>query len=159
MLPKLTEMERNWVIFIPPPLPPLLWFYQKSSTDPSKGEPPETHGKIQSWQYYVSKITWLVWSKMAKRFSVNPHEKFPCQYQASKHLASSFPFSGFYILSSFLGCYFNGISCTFCFNQMFNGFLTSVFDFCWSLAHQFSCITIRFSQSTFLFAVLWTGVT
>ena len=30
MLPKLTEMERSWIMFIP------LWFYEKSLTAPSK---------------------------------------------------------------------------------------------------------------------------
>ena len=49
--------------------------------------------------------------------------------QASKHLVSSFPFSDFYILSSLLGCYFSEISCTFHFGQMFNGDITSTFDF------------------------------
>ena len=39
MLPKLTEMEWNWIILTP------LWFYQKLSSDPSKGEPHEIHGK------------------------------------------------------------------------------------------------------------------
>ena len=38
-LPKLTEMERDFIIFTP------LSFYQKCSTDPSKGEPHEIHGK------------------------------------------------------------------------------------------------------------------
>ena len=49
--------------------------------------------------------------------------------QVSQHLASIFPFSDFYILSSLLGCYFSGNSCTFDFGQMFNGFLTVTFDF------------------------------
>ena len=48
--------------------------------------------------------------------------------EASKLLASSFPFSNFYIFSSLSGCYFSEISCTLHFGQMFNGFLTSTFD-------------------------------
>ena len=55
---------------------------------------------------------WLDWPKLAKQFSVDSDIKFLCQYQASKHLASSFPFSDFYILSSLLSSYFSGISCT-----------------------------------------------
>ena len=47
--------------------------------------------------------------------------------QASQHLASSLPFSHFYILSSLLGCYYSGTSCSFHFGQMFNGFLTSTY--------------------------------
>ena len=69
------------------------------------------------------------------------------------HLASSFSFSDFYILSSLSGFYFSGISCTFHFGQMFNGFLTSTFDFYWSLALQFPSITVRLSEGRFLFAV------
>ena len=84
MLLKLTEMQRNWIIFI------YLWFYQKSLTDPSKGESCKIHRKN---------------------------------------------------------------TCFFCFGQMFNGFLTSTFDFYWSLTLQFSCITARLTQGTFLFIV------
>ena len=69
--------------------------------------------------------------------------------QASKHLASTFPFSHFYILSSCLDCYFSWISCTFHFGQMSNGFLTSTFNFYWSLVLQFSCIMVRLSEGKF----------
>ena len=85
----------------------------------------------------MSKITWLDWPKTAKQFSV----QFPWNISLSvsgkqerKNLASSFPFSDFYILSSLLGCYFSETSCTFHFGQMFNGFITSTFDFYLSLA-------------------------
>ena len=73
----------------------------------------------------MSKITRLDWSKTAKQFPVNSRGKFLCQYhsgeQASQHMASSFPFSDFYIFSSLLGCYFSGTSCTFHFGQRFRG--------------------------------------
>ena len=39
MLPKLTEMKRNWIIFTP------YGFVKKSSKDLSKGETREIHGK------------------------------------------------------------------------------------------------------------------
>ena len=52
-------------------------------------------------KYHVSQIIWLDWSKTAKQFSVSSLIKFLCQYQWN----------------------FSGISCTFCFGQMFNGFL------------------------------------
>ena len=74
--------------------------------------------------------------------------------QARKHLASSFPFSDFYIFSSLLSCYSSGISSTLHFGQMLNEFLTSTFDFYWSLALQFSHLTVRLSEGRFLFLVL-----
>ena len=50
MLLKLTEMERNCIIFTP------LGFYEKSLTDTSKGYASEIYGE-KSWQYPMSKIT------------------------------------------------------------------------------------------------------
>ena len=84
ILPKLTEMERNWITFTP------LWYDKKSLTDPFKGSPRGIHGKKQSRQYHLSKITRLDWSKTAKQFSVNSRGKFICQYQASRQ-ASALP--------------------------------------------------------------------
>ena len=51
--------------------------------------------------------------------------------------------------SSLSGCYFSKISCAFHFGKMFNGFLTSAFDFYWSLALQFQ--GKNFTEGTFLF--------
>ena len=147
MLQKLTEMERNWIIFTP------YGFIKYLQLIHVIGEPHEIHWKKKKcWQYHVSKITQRDLSKTIK------HRKFLCSIreagaEASKHLASRFTFSDFQILSSFLGCYFSGISCTFRFWQMLNRFFTSTFDFYWSLALQFSCIMVRHSQGMFLFAV------
>ena len=94
-------------------------------------------------------LDWTLFSTLTQKISLSVLG----DKQANKHLVSSFPFSYFYILPSLLGCYFSGISCTFHFGQMFNGFLTSTFDFYWSLALQFSCITVRLSEGRFLFAV------
>ena len=94
----------------------------------------KTNSTIPCEQFYTT-ATQLDSSKTTKQFSVNSRRKFLCQYQrrwqaeVNKHLVSSFPFSDFYILSSLLGCYFSGTSCTFHFGQKFNGFLTSTFDF------------------------------
>ena len=114
-----------------------------------------------SWEKIKSAIpreqnhtAWLVkngesvFSKFTRKISLSVSGE-----QASKHLASSFPFSDFYILSTFVGSYFSGISCTFHLGQIFNGFVTSTFDFYLSLALQFSCITVRLSESRFLFPV------
>ena len=98
--------------------------------------------------------TWLVknnktvFSKLMQKISLSVSSK-----QASKYSTSCFPFSDFQILSSLSGCYFRGISCTFHFGQMCNGFLTSTFDIYWSLALQFLHITVRLSECSFLFAV------
>ena len=73
--------------------------------------------------------TWLVkngktvFSKLTGKISLSVSNE-----QASKHSAYCFPFSDFEILSSLLDYYLSGISCTFYFWQMFNGFLTSTFD-------------------------------
>ena len=143
MLRKLTEIEQNWIMFIPP------WLYQESSTDPFTGQPREIHGKKLSWQYHMSKFTRLNWSKTAKQFSVNSRGKFICQYQARRQEGKQA--FGLYPLSSSL--YFSEISYTFHFGQMFNGFRRSTLRFYWLLALQFSCITVRFSEDKFLFAV------
>ena len=83
-----------------------------------------------------------------------------CQYQASrrageqtrKRSAWNLSFSEFQILSLFLSCHFSEIYFPFCFGQMFHGFWTSNFDF-YCLALQFSCIKVRLSEVSFLFAV------
>ena len=99
-------------------------------------------------------IAWLVkngktvFSKLMRKIYLSVSGE-----QTRKHLVSSFLFSDLKILSSLLGCYFSGISCTFHFGQMFNGFLTINLDFYWSLALQFSCIMVTFSEGRFLFAV------
>ena len=49
--------------------------------------------------------------------------------------------------------FLSGISTTFHFGPLFNGFLTSTFDLFWNLALQPSCIMIRLSESQFPFAV------
>ena len=102
-------------------------------------------------QYYAA---WLVknsktlFSKLTRKISLLVSGE-----HVSQHLVSSFPFSDFCILSSLFGFYFSGISCTFQFWQMFNGFLTSTFQFYWSLALQLSCITVRLSEGRYRFPV------
>ena len=88
---------------------------------------------VKNGRTVFSKLTWKIPLSVSGK-------------QASKHVASSFPFSDFQILSSLLICCFSGISCTFHFGQMVNGFVTSTFDFYCSLALQFSCITVRLSE-------------
>ena len=84
----------------------------------------------------MSKITQLDWSKTANQFSVNSCRKFLWQYQASRRADKqalgtwSLSFSEFQILSILLSCYFSE-----------------------SLPLQFSCITVRLSESSFLFAI------
>ena len=73
--------------------------------------------------------------------------------QESKRSAWSLSFSKFFILSIFLSYYFSEIYFPFCFGQMFHGLRTSIFDFYWGLALQFSCITVTLSEGSFLFAV------
>ena len=149
MLPKLTEMERNRIMFTIYVFMRNLWqIHLKDSHVKFTGK-----NKVSNttWAKLRGLISKTVFSKLKWKiflFSIRQADK-----QVSKHLASSFPFSDFYILSSLLGCYFSGTSCTFHFGQMFNGFLTSTFDFYWSLALQFSCIMVRLSEGRFLFAV------
>ena len=109
----------------------------------------------------VGNTTWeklrsLIGQKQQNSFQWTHRENFFVSIrrageQASQHLAPSFPFSDFYILSSLLGCYFSGTSCPFHFGQMFNGFLTGTFNFYWSLALQLSCTTIRLSEAGIFF--------
>ena len=131
MLPKLTKMEWNWIVFT------LLWEKIKLSI------PHE-----QNYMAWLVKNSKTVFSKFTWKISLSVAGE-----QASQYLASSFLFSDFYILSSLLGCYFSWTSCTFHFGQMFNGFLTSTFDFYWSLALQLSCIMVRLSEGRYLFPV------
>ena len=112
------------------------WNYQEKI---KSGKPRE-----QNYAAWLVKNRKAVFSKLMRKIPLSVTGK-----QASKHLASSFPFSHFYILSSCWGCYFSRIPCTFYFGQMFNGFLTSAFDFYWSLVLQFSCITVRLSEGKF----------
>ena len=56
---------------------------------------------VKNCKTVFSKLTWQI----SLSVSGKPGE------QSSEHLASSFPFSNFQILSSHLGCYFSGISC------------------------------------------------
>ena len=149
MLPKLTEMEQNWIILTVYTFIKNLWQIQLR----------DSHMKFTG----KNKVGNIMWEKLHSLIGQKGKTvfrklmwKIPLSIsgeQASKHLASSFLFADFYILSSLLGCYFSGISCTFHFGQMFNGFLTSTFDFYWSLALQFSCIMVWLSEGRFLFAV------
>ena len=78
---------------------------------------------------HVSNITLLDWSKTTKQSSVNSTGKFLCQYQVSRQASNwflIFPSQIVKILSSLLRGYFSGISCTFHFGYMFNGFLTEL---------------------------------
>ena len=118
----------------------------------------EFTGKNKVGNTTWSKIMWLDWSKTTKQFPVNSHGKFLCQYQVGRQAgkqALSLEPSLLRILDTFrlLSCYFSEIYCTFCFRQVFNGFSTINFDFYWSLALQFACIMVRFSEDRFLFAV------
>ena len=98
----------------------------------------------QNYAAWLVKNRKAVFSKLTWKIPLSVTGK-----QVNKHLASSFPFSYFYILSSCLGCYFSGKSCTFHFGQMSNGFWTSSFDFYWSLVLQFSYISVRLSEGKF----------
>ena len=89
-----------------------------------------------------------VFSKLTRKISLSISGE-----QIGQHSASSFPFSGFYIFSSLLGCYFSRTSCACHFGEMFNGFLTSTFDFYWSLALHLSCFPVRLSEGIYLFPV------
>ena len=102
----------------------------------------------QNHMAWLAKNSKTVFSKFPWNISLSVSGK-----QARKNLASSFPFSDFYILSSLLSCYFSGTSCTFHFGQMFNGFITSTFDFYLSLALKLWCIMVRLSKSRYLFPV------
>ena len=122
MLLKLTEIEQNWIIFMPYGFIKNLW--QICLRDSHV----KFTGKNKVWQCHVSKVMQLDWSKTAKHFSLYSRRKFLCQ------LASSFPFSDFYILLSPLGCYFSGLSCIFHFGQcLVNSYqLLLIFTEVWS---------------------------
>ena len=81
-----------------------------------------------------------------------------CKYLiVSDVLSSIWKWSGFWfsslrqILSSFLVSYFSKICSTFHPEQLLIRFLTITFDFYWSLALQLLCITVKLSDSIFLF--------
>ena len=147
MVPKLAEMEQSWIMFTS------LWFHQKSLAIHLRDSHVKFKEKIksaipreQNCVTLLVKNGKTVFSKLTQKISLLVSGE-----QASKHLASSFPFSELKILSSLLGCHFSGISCTFHLGQMFNGFLTSTLDFYWSLGQQFSYMTVRLSEDRFLF--------
>ena len=100
----------------------------------------------KNYAAWLVKNSKTVFSKLTRKISLSVLGE-----QASQHLTSSFPFSDFYILSRLLGCYFSGKFCAFHFGQMFNGFSTSTFEFYWGLALQLSCITVKLSESKYLF--------
>ena len=99
ILPKLTEMERNWIIFTP------LWFDKKSLTDLSIqgiamwNSQEKIKSAIPHEQNYAA---WLVkngktvFSKLTGKISFSVSGKQASRQagkQASKHSAWSFPFS------------------------------------------------------------------
>ena len=137
---KLTEMAQNWIIFTPYAFIKNLIYLRDSYV--------KFMGKNKVGNTMWPKLWNLIGQKRQNSFQKTHSENFFVSIrrtgkQASKHLASSFPFLDFYILSSLLSCYFSGISCTFHFGKMFNGFL----------ALQFSCILVRLSEGMILFAV------
>ena len=148
MSPKLAEMEWNWIMFT---LYGFLAFPLKIQGIATWNSREKIKFVITMW---AKLIAWLVkngktvFSKLMRKIYLSVSGK-----QTKKHLASSFPFLDLRTLSSLLSRYFSGTSCTFHFGQMFNGFLTTTLDFYWSLALQFSCIMVRFSEGRFLFAV------
>ena len=99
MLPQLREMERNWVIS-----PPMI--YQKSSTDPSKGEARENHRKSKVSNTTWAKLRGLI-SQKRQKFSVHTHaENFFASIRRLDEQA--FGLSGPYL----------GFECNFRFLQM-----------------------------------------
>ena len=106
--------------------------------------------------YHVRQIARLDWSKTVKQFSVKSRRKFHSWHewqgeQASKQVDSSFPLSDKYFSAFWLVLYSRKICCTFHLEKLYIRFLTIAFDFYWSLALQLSCITVRLSDSIFLF--------
>ena len=103
-----------------------------------------------------TKNTWIVITMFSMNLTINYHINLKsCYMYTCTTLPSTIWSLCCRILDTFhpLSRYFSEIYCTFCFGQMFNGFWTSNFDFYWSLALQFSCITVRLSEGSFLFAV------
>ena len=141
-------MEGNWIIFTS------LQYDKKPdrSIHPSmwnsRGKIKSAIPREQNYGAWLVKNGKTVFSKLMQKISLSVSGE-----QASKCSAWCLPFSEFYILSIFLSCYFNEIYFPFCLGQMFHGFWTNNFDFYWSLALQFSCITVRFSEGSFLFTV------
>ena len=92
--------------------------------------------------YDMSKITRLDWSKTSKQFLVNSLRKFlyHCQYQANRRGRTSTQIFLFRILDTFqpFRLLFQWSILYFSFWEMYIVFLTSTFDFCWSLVLQFS---------------------
>ena len=145
MLPKLIEMEQNWVIFTPYGFIKNFWpIHLRESHVKFMGKN-KVGNRIPREQNYAA---WLVKNgKFSKQFSVNLYGIFLCQYQASTWPLVYFlkfldTFQFFYI-----GCYFSGIFYTFCFKQiLFTGFLTSTFDFYW----KFGPTIFMFHSKTFM---------
>ena len=141
MLPQLTEMKWNWITFTPPMV--LSKIFDRSISGRATWNSQEKMKSVKPPEQ--NQVAWLVksgktvFSKLTQNIS-----------QMSKHIASSFPLSDFQILPSLSG-YLSGTSCTFHFGQMFNGFLTSTFDFHWSCTLPFSCIMVRLSQKVHFF--------
>ena len=145
-------MKQHWIIFTP------LWFYQKSSIDLSKWQPREFHRKNKVCNTKCTKLHCLigqicktVFCKLTQKISLSVSGKQKSRQGCTWLLV--FLSQIFRYFPPFLGCYFSGTSCTFHFGQMFNGFLTSTFDFYWSLDLQFWRTMVKLSEGQFLFAV------
>ena len=139
ILPKFTEMERNWIIFTPYRLKKSLWQIQSLKSHI------EFTGKNKVGNTMCAKLHDLIGQNWQNSFQQTHMDNF----LVSIRQAFTLDFSFLRILS----CYFSEIYCTFCFRQMFNRFWRSNSNFHWGLALQFSCITVRLSEGSFLFAV------
>ena len=130
---------------------PLIWLEFWSHT--IKGMIEENSRKNKSDRYQVRYVARLDWLKTAKQFSANSRGKFLSWREAIRQVNKWILvfFSLRQLLFSLLSSYFNDICCTFHLGQMFIRFLLIIFDFYWSLALQFSCITVRLSDGIFLF--------
>ena len=102
----------------------------------------------QNYAAWLVKNGKTVFSKLTQKISLSVSGE-----QASRRANTCSILFLSQIFRYFQACYISGISCTFCLGQMFKGFLTSTFDFYWSLNLEFSCITVRIPQGSFLFSV------
>ena len=142
-------MERNWIIFTPMVLSKIFdWIIFGRAMWNSREKIKSAIPREQNYVTWLVKNGKRVFSKLTQKISLSVSGE-----QASRRANTYSILFLSQIFRYFQACYISGISCTFCLGQMFKGFLTSTFDFYWSLDLEFSCITVRIPQGSFLFSV------
>ena len=134
MLPKFTEMVRNWIIFTPHGfIKNLKQIYVRDSHAKFTRKINSAIPRKQNYTPRLVKNGKTVFNKLTRKISLTVSGE-----HASKHWPVIFLSQIFSFFSSLLGCYFSRISCDFYFGLIFNEFLTITFEFYWNFGLQLS---------------------